>query len=241
MVKQPAQGRFHWRGLQRHTFFSGRKQHSQPKPASCGFNVAFNSRNLPGHKNTGAQPEREVIGKGYRGVHISIPVHASKADKLHFLQPLNHTENTFLLRVGKFGLAAHQIERGSVYIFRAQLHNGERPLARVGIDEAHRLERPEGQGHGAAFRHGLNRHAPLKMYFFFKIPGRSFFTRQQGFAKTMILLFRERAIQIVCIFGKVAGPQKRLFHIHRIGGNNGSDGVIKIKMFFTKNFCDFPA
>ena len=76
-----------------------------------------------------------------------------------------------LLALSEFGLTAHQIAGFAVGVFGPQLQNGPRAAVRARINKTHGLERPKGQGAGAAFGKGLDGHAALKVLFLLKFVG----------------------------------------------------------------------
>ena len=73
-------------------------------------------------------------------------MHDAIAEELRVLEAGNHPEDTRLLGPGEVGLEPHEVVCGSRRGLGPELHDGPGTPSRAGVDEPHRLERPEAQG-----------------------------------------------------------------------------------------------
>ena len=86
-----------------------------------------------------------------RSIDVSITMYAAEAQELGPLQARNQAEYPGLSPVSHFGLAAYQIVGVAGGVLGPQLNQSVGSAARARVGEAHRLERPEGQGAFAPF------------------------------------------------------------------------------------------
>ena len=149
-------------------------------------------------------------------------------------QTRNHAKHPALLPKFQIGLQAHQIKKGALPVFGAQLEHRPGPVAGAGIPQAHRLHRAEADGVVSPGGQHLDGHTALVHL---GVPGVKAVDRRplgvyQLLHKAVVLLLIHGAVEIVPLFPilvppAVAGGGEAPVHIQTLPGNNGGRRVEK--------------
>src|SRR5689334_1445965 len=145
-------------------------------------------------------------------------------------QPGNQPEDTRLVTIFQVILEADQVVRVGTHVFLAQLYHRIRPLAGAGIVKPYGLHRTKAQSVAAATPDFLNRQAAFKIIEVLPIVRLNGFGGDQRVIKTVILIFGEWTVDIVCRAFSIARRHVDLAHVYGVGFNNGADGVVKEEM-----------
>ena len=62
--------------------------------------------------------------------------------------------------------------------------------------------------------------------------------RHQRFHETVVLLLRQRAVDVIRITPPITGSPKRDGHINRIGGHDGSQRVVEVQVLLARQRGD---
>ena len=89
-------------------------------------------------------------------------------------------------------------------IFHAKLHDGVGVATRARVAQPHRLHRSEAQRLAPAARHLLDGHAPLEVRHLVELVAVMLVGRDERVDKRLILLARERAVDVCAL---VAAPR----------------------------------
>ena len=167
-------------------------------------------------------------------------MHVPVTHELRLLQPWDETEYPLLLAVAQIGLEADQVIERPGQVVLPQLHHRVGPLPRARVGQADGAERPEGQRLPPARRQHLHRQAALKETGILPLEAvqRDTLRRHQRFHETVVLLLRQRAVDVVGITPPITGSPKRDGHINRIGGHDGSQRVVEVQVLLARQRGD---
>ena len=126
-------------------------------------------------------------------------MHHPEADELGLLEAGNQPQHARLIAPFDLRLEADQAEVIAGQIVLPELNGGIRLAARPRIDQADRLHRPESQRLTAAMRHHLDRQAALEEFFLVEVVDRRRLGRDERIVEALVVVARQRAIQIVAL------------------------------------------
>jgi hypothetical protein len=137
-----------------------------------------------------------------RPVDVRVPVNESEAHELGLLEARHQAEDAGLLAPLQLRLTPDEAEmvRGEVVL--AQLQHRVRPAAGARVHQAHRLHRTEAQRVLPAFRHHLDRQAPLEELLLLEVVDRRALGMDERLVEDAVLGLVEGAVQVVARIGR---------------------------------------
>ena len=139
-------------------------------------------------------------------------------------------QREYALLFGKFevGLKTDKVIHRACGVLLAKLKKRPSPVTCFWVYQSHRLHRAEAQRSLAALSQNLNGHTALIDLWIvhIKIVQRSTLGVDKSVVKNFILLFVQRAVDVVVISAPViARRRKSVIHVDAFGGNNRRSGV----------------
>src|SRR6185437_13343558 len=152
------------------------------------------------------------------------------AEEFCVFQAWNQSQDARLLSELQVVLKADKVIGIGAQILAPQLNHSIRPLARLRIVQSYRLHRSEPQRVAAATRDLFNWETAFKIVQLLPVMAFHRLCLNQRVIKSVIFILGERAIDIVGSSFAVAGGKVHARLINGIRINNGTDGIVKIKM-----------
>ena len=183
------------------------------------LDVPFDARHLPRKEHRRMLPDLPRLGQHRRAVDVRIPVHHAEADEFRLLQPGNQAQHPRLLAPFELRLKPDEAVVIARQVVLPQLHGRVRRPARSRIGEADRLHGPESQRVQAAVRHHFDRQAALEELLLVEVVDRRRLGVDQRVVEALVLLARQRAVQIVALaVVDAAGRSSRVVRRIRLRG-----------------------
>ena len=128
----------------------------------------------------------------------------------------------------ELGLEADDVPQRAQRIVLTQLDDRPRPLAGRRVGQPHRFHRPEARRVAPAFRHNLDRHAPVEIWRAFPLFIFGLFAREHRIDERLVLRLVEGAVDIILRIPLIPPRLKpRCGHVDRVEVDDRSNCVEK--------------
>ena len=155
------------------------------------------------------------------------------------LEAGNHLNDALLFGNLHLGLEADDVEKFVREIFFAELYDCIWPVAGCRFFEPHRLHRTETERVGAARGHLFDRQTSFEMRGFLEIVQRIKLGGQQRADERFVVFAMHRCVEVIRSGSlPVSRFPVELRQIERVGGQNRSDGVVKIESVASQEIVD---
>ncbi len=156
----------------------------------------------------------------------------AEAQELRIREAGNHAEDALLLGNAKPRLEPDEIPHPAGAIFLPELRDGVRLTARPRVAQPHGLERAEAEHIAPALCHHFHRETPLEVRHLVEVVPPVLIRRQQRVDERLVLLARERAIDVRALVGatldRLLSVPRRPEHdrlVDRVVRDDGRDRV----------------
>ena len=206
-----------------------RGRHACGPAGGGGLDITLNAGHLSGKADARLAFQRVGRVEQTRRVEERVAVHHAVAHELRVPERRDHGEHALLLAELEVGLAADQIVQRAVRVVAAQLEDRIGVFSGLGVGQADRLEDAEAQRIIAAARVDLDGHAALEHLGVLEAVHRRLLGGGERVPECVILLARERAVDVVRRALAVAGSLVGGVHIDALRGHDGRGRVVEVQ------------
>src|SRR5207302_7966052 len=146
-VRQETAMRRGWRRRnQRQSFKTTNGVDSCQPSHRSGISIALDADQLSCKEEGAARLELKGIAQQLGRINKRVAMQAAVTQNLRLLKTGNHAKHTLLIPVSQFSLEPHEVVTGAMGVFRPELYHSIGSQSRLGIHQAHRLQRTELHG-----------------------------------------------------------------------------------------------